>query len=299
MPTSLIDRDAAVASDRPSHSGPRIGVALGGGGARGLAHIHVIEALDELGIRPSIIAGTSIGSIVGAGVASGMSGRDIHHFAEETLGQTAEVLTRIWRSRPSSISELMDGGVRIGQFNIERILRSFLPEAIPKTFAELKIPLRVTATDYYAHEMVVLEEGDLALALAASSAIPAVFRPIQHEGRLLVDGGFTNPVPFDLLRDLADIVIAVDVVGAPVAESHKMPNTIDLTIGASQILMHQVVAMKMKEWRPDILLRPAVSRYKFLDFLKIASVLEGSRSIREETKHAVEAAILRFEQSRA
>lgn len=297
MPTRLADRDALGASEKPRQSGPRIGIALGGGGARGLAHIHVIEALDELGIRPSVIAGTSIGSIVGAGVASGMSGREIHQFAEETLGQTAEVLTRIWRSRPSSISELMDGGVRIGQFNVERILRSFLPEAIPQTFAELKIPLRVTATDYYAHEMVVLEEGDLALALAASSAIPAVFRPIQHKGRLLIDGGFSNPVPFDLLRDRADIVIAVDVVGAPVAESDKIPNTIDLTIGASQILMHQVVAMKMKEWRPHILLRPAISKYKVLDFLKIASVLEGSRSIREETKHAVEAAILQFEQS--
>ena len=151
MSTRLIDRDAVVASNGPPQSGPRIGLALGGGGARGLAHIHVIEALDELGIRPSIISGTSIGSIVGAGVASGMSGREIHQFAEETLGQRAEVLTRIWRSRPTSISELMDGGVRIGQFNIERIVRSFLPEAIPKTFAELKIPLRVTATDYYAH----------------------------------------------------------------------------------------------------------------------------------------------------
>jgi len=299
MSTRLIDRDAVVASNGPPQSGPRIGLALGGGGARGLAHIHVIEALDELGIRPSIISGTSIGSIVGAGVASGMSGREIHQFAEETLGQRAEVLTRIWRSRPTSISELMDGGVRIGQFNIERIVRSFLPEAIPKTFAELKIPLRVTATDYYAHETLVLEEGDLALALAASSAIPAVFRPVQHEGRLLVDGGFSNPVPFDLLRDRADIVIAVDVVGAPVAENRKIPNTIDLTIGSSQILMHQVVALKMKEWRPHILLRPAVSRFKVLDFLKIASVLEGSRSIREETKLAVEAAIAQFEKSRA
>jgi NTE family protein len=298
MPTRLADRDASAPSKGRQHATPRIGLALGGGGARGLAHIHVIEALDELGIRPAIIAGTSIGSIIGAGVASGMSGRDIHQFAEETLGQTAEVISRIWRSRPSSISELMDGGVRIGQFNVERILRSFLPEAIPKTFDELAIPLRVTATDYYAHETVVMEEGDLALALAASSAIPAVFRPVQHKGRLLIDGGFSNPVPFDLLRESADIVIAVDVIGAPVAESPKIPNTIDLTIGASQILMHQVVALKMQDWRPHILLRPAVSRYKVLDFLKIASVLDGSRSIREETKHAVEAALSRLEKAR-
>ncbi|NMG37681.1 patatin-like phospholipase family protein [Chelativorans sp. ZYF759] len=298
MPARLADRKSAPPKGR-EHSGPTVGVALGGGGARGLAHIHVIEALDEMGIRPTVMAGTSIGSIIGAGVAAGMSGRDIHEFAEETLGQKAEVLSRIWRSRPSSISELVEGGVRLGQFNVERILRSFLPESIPGTFAELAIPLRVAATDYYAHETLVMEEGDLPRALAASSAIPAVFRPIQHRGRLLIDGGFSNPVPFDLLRDRADIVIAVDVVGAPVAESPKIPNTIDLSIGASQIVMQQVVALKLKEWRPHILLRPAVSRYKVLDFLKIANVLESSRSIREETKRAVEAAFEGIESTRS
>ena len=298
MPARLADRKNAPPKGR-EHSGPTVGVALGGGGARGLAHIHVIEALDEMGIRPTVMAGTSIGSIIGAGVAAGMSGRDIHEFAEETLGQKAEVLSRIWRARPSSISELVEGGVRLGQFNVERILRSFLPESIPGTFAELAIPLRVAATDYYAHETLVMEEGDLPRALAASSAIPAVFRPIQHRGRLLIDGGFSNPVPFDLLRDRADIVIAVDVVGAPVAESPKIPNTIDLSIGASQTVMQQVVALKLKEWRPHILLRPAVSRYKVLDFLKIANVLESSRSIREETKRAVEAAFEGIESTRS
>jgi NTE family protein len=294
MPARLADRTAVPGAGGNS-SGPSFGLALGGGGARGLAHIHVIEALDELGIRPSIISGTSIGAIVGAGVASGMSGREIHEFAEESLGRTAEVLSRIWRARPASIAEMIDGGVRIGQFNVERILRSFLPDRIPATFADLEIPLRVAATDYYAHEPVLLEEGDLALALAASSALPAVFRPVQHRGRLLIDGGFSNPVPFDLLRDRADVVIAVDVIGAPLPGTEKLPNAIDLTIGASQILMHQVVSLKLETWRPRILLRPAVSKFKVLDFLKIGNILTESRAIREETKRAVEAALEEME----
>lgn len=294
MPARLAEKTTEPAGASPAGSTPRIGLALGGGGARGLAHIHVIEALDELGIRPSIVSGTSIGSIVGAGVAAGMSGRDIHAFAEETLGQTAEVLSRIWRSRPTSISEMIDGGMRIGQFNVERILRSFLPEAVPKTFAELAIPLRVATTDYFAHDTVVMEKGDLVLALAASSAIPAIFKPVRHGGRMLIDGGFSDPVPFDLVREQSDIVIAVDVIGAPVPTSERLPNAIELSIGASQILMHQVVALRMKSWRPHILLRPPVSKFKVLDFLKIANVLEESRPIREETKRAVEAAMEKF-----
>jgi NTE family protein len=294
MPARLADRNTTPAAPA---SGPSLALALGGGGARGLAHIRVIEALDELGIRPTVISGTSIGAIIGAGVASGMSGRDIHEFAEETLGQTAEVLSRIWRARPSSISEMMDGGMRLGQFNVERILRSFLPRSLPVTFEELAIPLRVTATDYYAHETVVLEEGDLVHALAATSALPAIFRPVRHGGSLLVDGGFTNPVPFDLVRGRADIVVAVDVIGAPVQESDRLPSAIELSIGASQILMHQVVSLKMQEWRPRILLRPPVSKFKVLDFLKIASVLEETWSIKEETKRAVEAAMAEFEKA--
>ncbi|TGV63686.1 patatin-like phospholipase family protein, partial [Mesorhizobium sp. M00.F.Ca.ET.158.01.1.1] len=96
-----------------------------------------------------------------------------------------------------------------------RILKAFLPEAIPETFAELKIPLKVTATDYFGHKLAVFDDGDLHSALAASAAIPAVFRPVTRDGRLLIDGGIYTPVPFDLIEKDADIIIGVDVVGAP------------------------------------------------------------------------------------
>lgn len=267
---------------------PTFAVAFGGGGARGLAHIHVIEALDELGIRPVSIAGSSIGAIMGAGMAAGMTGRDIHDYARSILGRRAEVASRMWNARPDTLREMVQGGLRVSQFNVERIVKAFLPDAIPDTFAGLKIPLKVTATDYYGHHLVVFSEGDLHKALAASAAIPAVFRPVQHGERVLIDGGIYNPVPFDLVQDEADIVIAIDVVGAPEEGLRKRPNSIDLMFGATQLMMQSIIAGKLCQGQPDILLRPAVSGFRVLDFLKIDQVMGDTVAIKDELKRAVD-----------
>lgn len=276
-------------------SGPTFAVAFGGGGARGLAHIHVIEVLDELGIRPRAISGSSIGAIMGAGMASGMSGRDIHDYARSILGRRSEVATRMWRARPGSFAEFVSGGFRVSQFNVERILKSFLPDAIPATFEELEIPLKVTATDYYRHDLAVFDTGELNSALAASAAIPAVFRPVRRDGRILIDGGIYNPVPFDLVEGLADIVIGIDVVGAPAPEATKMPNSIDLMFGATQLMMQSIIALKLQSSRPAILLRPPVSRFRVLDFLKIDAVMADTISIKDELKRAVDVAVASVE----
>ena len=103
-------------------SSPSFAVAFGGGGARGLAHINVIEALDELGIRPVAISGSSIGAIMGAGMAAGMSGRDIRDYAVATLSRRAEIAARLWRLRPATFGEMFGGGIRFSQFNIEKLL---------------------------------------------------------------------------------------------------------------------------------------------------------------------------------
>lgn len=266
-------------------------VAFGGGGARGLAHIHVIEALDELGIKPVMIAGSSIGAIMGAGMASGMTGRDIRNFAHSILSRRAEVASRMWRARPGSIAEAIQGGLRVSQFDIERLLKAFLPDAMPERFDELSIALKVTATDFYGHRMAVFQEGDLHSALAASAAIPAVFRPVRRDGVIYIDGGIYNPVPFDLLTGKADIVIAVDVVGAPEQIDGRRPNSIDLMFGATQLMMQSITASKLLQLQPDILLRPPVSRFRVLDFLKIDAVLAETASIKDELKRAVERAL--------
>jgi NTE family protein len=270
---------------------PTFGIAFGGGGARGLAHIHVIEALDELGIRPVAIAGSSIGAIMGAGMAAGLTGRDIREHAHSILTRRAEVASRMWRARPGTVAEMMEGGFRVGQFNVERILNAFLPDAVPDTFAELEIPLKVTATDFFGHRLVVIEGGDLHSALAASAAIPAMFRPVVRDGRVLIDGGIYNPVPFDLIDHKADITIAIDVVGAPTDTERKRPTTVDLMYGATQLMMQSIIASKLAQCRPDILIRPPVSRFRVLDFMKVDAVLAETASVKDEVKRAIETAI--------
>jgi NTE family protein len=275
---------------------PSLAVAFGGGGARGLAHIHVIEVLDELGLRPVAIAGSSIGAIMGAAMASGMRGQDIRRYAASILGRRGEIAARIWRARPETLAQAMQGGLRVTQFNVERLLKVFLPDTIPASFEALDIPLKVTATDYYGHRLRVIETGDLISALGASSAIPAVFGPVRRDGLLLIDGGIYNPVPFDLVAGLADIVIAVDVVGAPCEGPRSMPTSIDLMFGATQLMMQSIIAGKLEKCRPDILLRPDVSGFRVLDFLKIETVLASSVAVRDDLKRGIDAA---FEQRNA
>lgn len=271
-----------------SASEPSVGLALGGGGARGLAHIHVIEAFDELGIRPVVIAGSSIGAIMGAGMAAGVSGKEIREHTLATVGHRREVVNRLWQLRPASWSEAMTSGFRFGQFNVERVLKAFLPEGIPATFSELGVPLKVVVTDYYGQTEHVCETGDLQKALAASAALPAVFMPVKIEGRVMIDGGIYNPIPFDHLRGLAEIVVGVDVVGGPDGDGKTIPSRIDSLFGASQLMMQSIIAMKLKEGAPDILLRPDVGRYRVMDFLRAKEILAATAGIKDQFKRTLE-----------
>ncbi|MFB2549542.1 patatin-like phospholipase family protein [Ensifer soli] len=267
----------------------RVALALGGGGARGLAHIHVIEALDELGIRPAAIAGASIGAIMGAAMAAGMSGAEIRAHTLEAVGARRAVMNRLWKLRPASLSEVF--AATLGQFDIERILAHFLPAAIPDDFSGLSLPLKVIVTDYYGQCERALDAGSLRPALAASAALPAIFRPVRRDGRILIDGGLFNPVPFDHLEGLADIVIGVDVVGGPQGEGDAMPARIDALFGASQLMMQAIIAAKLKLRPPDILLRPGVSRFRVLDFLRAQEILAATAPCKDELKRALDAAV--------
>ena len=131
-----------------------------------------------------------------------------------------------------------------------------MPKQIPADFSALKIPLQITATDFYGQSEVTFSEGDLYSAIAASAAIPALFRPVLRDGRILIDGGIYNPVPFDLLDNKADFVVAIDVVGGPSGDPGRMPGSIDSMFGASQLMMQSITAMKLKAHQPAIFLRP-------------------------------------------
>ena len=270
---------------------PTIAIAFGGGGARGLAHIHIIEALDELGIKPVMISGASIGAILGVGMAAGMTGRDIREFVLATVGNKLAVMNRLWSLRPMTIQEMVANGFRVGQFNLERILKAFLPEAVPETFDELQIPFSVAVTDYYGQSELAITTGELNRALAASAALPAVFMPVRLNGRVMIDGGIFNPVPFDHLSGKADIIVGIDVVGGPEGEDQQMPNRIESLFGASQLMMQSIISEKLKRHSPDIFLRPSVGRFKVLDFLRAAEVLEASAAVKDEFKRTLDAQI--------
>ena len=272
-------------------SGPTVAVAFGGGGARGIAHIHIIETLDALGVRPVAISGSSIGAIMGAAMASGLSGRDIRDHTLEMIGKPSNAISRIWKAaRPRGVKDAMEGGLRLGQFNIERILEAFLPETVARRFEDLQIPTKIMVTDYYGHCAVVCEQGELRPAISASAAIPAVFRPVAIGDRIMIDGGIFNPVPFDQLSGLADIVIGIDVVGLPSGIPGQVPSTIDMMFGASQLMMQSIIEMKRQAHSPNILLRPEVHHFRVLDFLKAKEILADSQGVAEQLKRDLDAA---------
>jgi NTE family protein len=285
----MISSSSALGSRRPEGPRPspaRIGLALGGGAAHGFAHIPVLEALDELGIRPALIAGTSMGAVLGALYASGMSGAEIRDYALGVFLSRAEFLARLWQLRPRRLSEIAFG---FGQYDLERALATFLPSRLAKDFAELRIPLRAVATDYYAGRQVVLAEGPLLPALAASSAVPMLFKPIRIGGRIMVDGGATNPVPFDLLDD-ADFVIAVDVVFGPTGNPERMPGSLESLFGATSLVMRSLVREKLRACRPpDILVRPPPPiGINVFDFGRAARIIKGSEPVKDEVKEEIE-----------
>lgn len=276
----------------PKHEGDvTFAIAFGGGGARGISHICVIEALDELGIRPVAISGSSIGAIMGAGMAAGMTGSDIRAFTLETIGHRANLVNKLWSLGPASMRDKL-GGFRFGHFNLELILKALLPEQIPSDFSDLEIPLKIMATDYYGQAEVVIEEGDLRTAIAASAALPGIFMPILVNGRIMIDGGIFNPVPYEHLMGLADVVIGVDVIGAPEGDGSTPPTRIDSMFGASQLMMQSAMALKLKLQPPHIFLRPPVNRFRVLDFLKAKEILDQADSVKEDLKRAVEAILL-------
>ncbi len=261
----------------------RIGLALGGGGARGMSHIPVLEALDDLGVKPHAIAGTSIGAIFGAAYAGGLSGAELRQIVMDTFGNRNKVLAALWKLRPRKLADLFDGNMV--QFDPLKVLQAFVAENIPETFEALDIPLKVLATDFYGCQEVDIESGPLLPAIAASIAIPAVFKPVKSNGRILIDGGVVNPLPFDRLPPDCDFILAVDVVGSPVPRSgRQLPTSMDALFGTSQILMQTITTEKLKSRAPDLLVRPPDDNVRVLDFLKTKHILERAAPLRETVK---------------
>ncbi|MEO7221990.1 MAG: patatin-like phospholipase family protein, partial [Devosia sp.] len=240
----LIDRmhagDTAPPIMKPDHGDmPRIGLALGGGSARGLTHIPFIEAMDELGLKPSVIAGTSIGALIGAGWANGMTGKELREHSMKVLGTMRIIAARLWGAQIRNIGGLFQNGLNV-QLDAMRVVDAFLPEPFPDDFAELQIPLYVVATDFQSWHQAVFNQGLLKPAIAGSIAIPSLFKPVRYANHLLVDGGVVNPLPLDQASD-CDILVGIDVNGDPSEAMGRSDfRALDVWFGSAQIMMHSL-----------------------------------------------------------
>ncbi|HEY5066216.1 MAG TPA: patatin-like phospholipase family protein [Xanthobacteraceae bacterium] len=260
-------------------------LALGSGGARGLAHIAVIEALDDMGVKPTAIAGASIGALIGAAYAAGISGHDIRRHVLGIAHKPNETRRRLLAARSGSFANLLSG--LFGQATLldpEKFCTQFLPDSVPADFAALQIPLTVMATDLHRRAEAPLNSGALRPAIAASLAIPGLFRPVTIDGRILIDGGTTNPLPFDVLFGRADLVVAVDVFGIPAAERDDMPGTWEAVYTTILVMGGAILAAKLAHAAPDLLIRPNVTIFRTLDFPQATAILRAAEAVKAEVK---------------
>lgn len=260
-----------------------IGLALGGGGARGLAHIIMIEALDELGVKPAAVAGTSIGAVIGVLYAGGLSGAEIKREIAYLTARPDSIEEAVKEKRLFGWLDFID--LRIGRgsfFRIDRFL-DHLEETLGVTNIEdLPIPLKVVATDFWGHQQVVLETGPIEEAVAASFAIPGIFKPIIKNGRVLVDGGMVNPVPYDLLQDECDIVIAIDVITPRRPKADLDPSFTDTLFNSFQIAEKTIVRQKIATRAPTIYVEPKIEDVLALEFHKAKQIYAQAESAKAE-----------------
>ncbi len=264
-------------------------LALGAGGARGLAHIAVIEALDELGLKPVAIAGTSIGALIGAGYAAGMRGKDIRHHVIGFAHDRGETMRRLIAARAGSLTDIFAGAFgQAAQIDAEKFCAQFLPDAVPQDFSGLSIPLTVMTTDLHHREEAALSAGPLHAALAASIAIPGLLRPVAIGERILIDGGTTNPLPFDRLNGLADVIVAIDVLSQPPSERADIPGPLASVIATLNIMGSAIVAAKLAHNPPHIVIRPRVGIFRTLGFYEATAILRAANAVKPEVKERLE-----------
>ena len=272
----------------PAAGKRKVGLALGGGGAKGLAHILMLQTLDDAGIRPSSIAGTSIGAIMGTLYASGASGDEIHEGITELVAVPKTLQEAFEAKQLFAWLEFFDLNISRGSlFQVDRFLDHLEQQIGVSRFEDLPIPLKVVATDFWAREEVVFDEGPIIPAVAASFAMPGIFKPVVQDGRVFVDGGCVNPVPYDLLQDDCDLVIAIDVMGQRARDEDLLPSYTESVFNTFQIAEKSILREKFKRREPDIYVEVQISGVLALEFHKVDEILQQAESARKRLEEAL------------
>lgn len=268
----------------------KIGLALGSGGARGLAHILMFEVFDELGIMPSIISGSSIGAIMGASFASGTPVQEIKEVVDDLIFHKNSKFWEIHkRSDYTKMLNFIDFGLKPGGIiKGEKFLKVLREEIKVNAFEKLKIPLRIVATNYWDHNEVILEKGDLHKAVIASFSLPGLFPPVKIDEKLLIDGGMSNPLPYDIIEDKCDFTIAIDVSAKKDKFENGTPASYEILFSTFQIMQNSIVTEKLKRTKPDILINTGIQGIRIHEFLKAKSIFEQSQKAKDRLKRVLE-----------
>jgi NTE family protein len=298
----------AIANDQASTTTarPRTCLVLGGGGARGAAHVGVLKVLEELRIPVDCIAGTSMGAVVGGLYAAGMSAGDIER---ELLAVDWTDLFQDDPSRPDRTFRrkrdddlymvkakvgVGDGKLKIplayirGQKFDLMLNRLTLPVVGVDEFDGLPVPFRAVATDLETGKEVVLRSGSLAQAIRASLAVPAAFDPVDIDGRLLVDGGLANNVPVSVARDMGADVFIVVAVGADLATRDQINSALDVTLQLTNFLFSYNSEPQLQSLGPrDILIRPPLGDLSSRDFARAVDAMPIGERAARDAAHAL------------
>jgi len=309
--TAAAAEDTGRATDVTSSDRPRVGLVLGGGGARGAAHIGVLRELERMRVPIDAIAGTSMGAIVGGLYAAGMSVAELEELVAEMDWADAmsdepdrsdlrfrrkqdardypiDLDIGLERGRPKLPLGLVQGQ------KLDLILRNLtVPVSHIKDFDELPIPFRAIASDIETGEMHVMESGDLARAIRASMSVPAALAPVRVDGHLLVDGGLVGNLPVDIVREMGvDVVVAVDVE-FPLYAPDELQSAINISEQMLTILIRKETLRQIEKLgEDDVLVRPKLGTFGSANFGEIVQAIEpGAVATRKQEARLRELAL--------
>ena len=271
---------------------PSIGLVLGSGGAGGLAHIAMLEVLEDLEIQPNQIAGTSIGAIIGAMAAAGLDSGKIQEIFRQFGGSAMDPFAGLMNDNdgPGWIHllniDLENGSLIDADGFLDFIANQF----DAREFADLDIPLKIVATNYWDAEQYIFDAGNLLVAIKASMAVPGLFRPVMLDDKLLIDGGTANPLPVDVL-DRHDIVIAIDVTGIREPQNDNSPDIADLLFKTFEIMQQSIIRGKLEQYPPDIYIKPGLSDVRLLHFDRVDAVIEQASEAAAELREQIQSKI--------
>jgi NTE family protein len=257
-PPPIVAAPPELPVPRPPPRLPRIGLALGGGAARGFAHIGVIEVLEEAGIRPDLVVGTSAGSLIAAMYADGKTGHEM-----ATLARTMDEGSLTDWAYPSR-----------GLIRGEALARYARAQTGARTIEQTKLPLGIVATDLDSGAAILFRRGDIGTAVRASSAVPAVFEPVRIGKHEYVDGGLVAPVPVRFAREMgAEMVIAVDISSPP--QGNPTDDVMEMLLQTFAIMGQSINRFELRD--ADVVLRPSLVGVSSADFTARLKAIRAGR----------------------